>query len=119
MQTEPTVAVGGIGQFVPAVEIDEHGCPVERIEVFPSDMATIYVATETSRIRAGDAFHTRTYRGGILVDEGAPIQADSDVDACIWFWVTPLGDRFIAGHYTVELVRNGSVVDWTQYAVAE
>lgn len=111
-------AVGGIGQFVATGEIDGDGCPAERRDVFREE-TVIYVAAERSEIEAGDVFHARTYRGGLLVDESVPIQAESDMLACVWFQLTPTGDGFLAGHYMVELVRNGVAVDWAQFAVAE
>lgn len=110
---------GELGQMYSAVQIDQNGCPVDATNQFYTN-ETIFVGLEQSQIPQGTDMFVRLSHEGQPVEDAPPIQADRDIQSCVWFEFQPGGVAgFEPGDYEAELVVNGSRVDTIAFEVVE
>jgi hypothetical protein len=107
---------GELGRMYAALEIDQDGCPLQTTDQFYSG-ETIYAGAEESFIPRGTTVFMRLYYEGEPIEDTDEIQADQDLNTCIWFEFTPGPAGFEPGQYQAELIVNGNRADAINFEV--
>jgi hypothetical protein len=110
---------GNLGRMYTASQVDSEGCPVQRTTRFSAG-EPIYIGVERSRIPSGATMFVRLYYQNRVIEDAPQIQADRDMDTCVWFLFEPSGlSAFEPGNYEAELIVNGNVADSITFQVSQ
>lgn len=109
---------GDLGRMYAAAEVDRQGCPVEAVSNFYAD-EKIFVGLEESDIPQGTEMYVRLSHEGRPIEDTNPVQADRDMQSCVWFEFQPTGSGFEPGDYRADLIVNGNQVDSVDFLVAD
>jgi hypothetical protein len=110
---------GDLGRMYVAAEVDRQGCPVQTTTQFYAD-ESVFVGVEESDIPGGTEMFVRLLHEGRPVEDTNPVQANRDMQGCVWFEFQPAGTSgFEPGDYEAELYVNGNAVDAVSFEVAD
>ncbi len=116
-ETKPQSLV--LGKFIMARGVIRNtGEPLSITDTFDTNAGMIYAVAFADTVAEGTMLFARWYRNGLPIEDSEVVIADQDYhDTYVEFHLDAMGQPFAPGSYAVEILANGSIINYTEFAI--